>query len=284
MRPDTPSATAMRVAIRRAAHQLLDRPLVLDDPLAVRIIGEQAADAIRANPGAQNRGIDRFTRAFLVARSRFAEDHLAAAVAHGVRQYVVLGAGLDTSAYRQPSHQPPLRMFEVDFPATQHWKRQRLADAGITVPDELTYVPLDFTQRTLRDGLVEHGFDVERPACFSWLGVTMYLEAPVVLDTMRFVASLPPGSGIAIDYALSRGALNWVQRLIHDRVAKRVAAAGEPWRSSFTPETLHPELRHQGFSRLEDLDGHDLNARYFAGRADKLRVGAIARVLAAFTG
>src|SRR5208337_2845591 len=149
------SRTAQRVAIRRAAHQLLDHPRVLDDPLALRIIGSEAEEVLRSDPK-ESHAFSRAFRAFMAARSRYAEDELAHAVAHGVRQYVVLGAGLDTFAYRNPY--PELRVFEVDHPATQAWKREQLEAAGIAVPASLTFVPIDFERQTLVDGLTRAGF------------------------------------------------------------------------------------------------------------------------------
>src|ERR1700733_10582132 len=163
------SRTAQMVAIRRAAHQLLDQPLVLNDPLALRIIGCEAEQALPSNPK-EHHIFARAFRAFMVGRSRFAEDELAHAVAHGVRQYVVLGAGLDTFAYRNPH--TGLRVFEVDHPATQAWKHERLQAANISVPSSLTFVPIDFERKTLDVGLEQRGFDANAPAFFSWLGVT----------------------------------------------------------------------------------------------------------------
>src|SRR6202035_6128756 len=166
------SKTAHRVAIRQAAHQLLDQPRVLDDPLALRIIGSQAEQELRSNPR-EHHAFSRAFRAFMAARSRYAEDELARAVAHGVTQYVVLGAGLDTFAYRNPH--PGLRVFEVDHPATQAWKREQLQAANIAIPPSLTFVPIDFELQTLADGLSRSGFNANAAAFFSWLGVTPYL-------------------------------------------------------------------------------------------------------------
>ena len=157
------SKTAHRVAIRRAAHQLLDNPKVLDDPLALRIIGSEAADELRSNPK-EHHAFSRAFRAFMAARSRYAEDELARAVAHGVRQYVVLGAGLDTFAYRNPH--PGLRVFEVDHPSTQTWKREQLQAADIPIPPSLTFVPIDFEKQTLADGLENSGLDANSPHSF----------------------------------------------------------------------------------------------------------------------
>src|SRR5262249_25572312 len=151
-RRDRPSRTALRVALSRAAHQVLDEPRILEDPLAMRIVGSEAAHELTAEPQRQQTTAARYLRAFVVAGSRVAEDTLASAVERGVAQYVVLGAGLDTFAYRNP-HAPQLRVFEVDYPATQAWKQRQLAQAGIAVPDSLIYVPIDFDTQTLPERL-----------------------------------------------------------------------------------------------------------------------------------
>src|ERR1700676_4204576 len=158
------SKTAHRVAIRRAAHQLLDQPKVLDDPLALRIIGTEAADDLRSNPK-EHHAFSRAFRAFMAARSRYAEDELARAVAHGVTQYVVLGAGLDTFAYRNPH--PGLRVFEVDHPSTQAWKREQLQAAGILIPSSMTFVAVDFERQTLAERLAQSEFRADEAAFFS---------------------------------------------------------------------------------------------------------------------
>jgi methyltransferase (TIGR00027 family) len=162
----------MRVAMRRAAHQLFDHPKVLDDPIALPIIGAEAAAKLEAERNRHKSRVARNLRAFLVARSRFAEDELARAIVRGVRQYVILGAGLDTFAYRNPYEDSALRVFEVDYPATQEWKRWRLAAAGIAIPSPVTYAPVDFERQTLADGLKLAGFDSSKAAFFSWLGVS----------------------------------------------------------------------------------------------------------------
>src|SRR6202050_3085144 len=161
------SKTAQRVAIRRAAHQLLDQPRVLDDPLALRIMGSEAEEAPRSNPK-EHHAFSRAFRAFMAARSRYAEDELARAVAHGVTQYIVLGAGLDTFAYRNPH--AGLRVFEVDHPATQLWKREQLQASGIAIPESLTFVPVEFERQTLAKGLGQCGFDAGGAAGFLWVG------------------------------------------------------------------------------------------------------------------
>ncbi|MGP8227295.1 MAG: class I SAM-dependent methyltransferase [Terracidiphilus sp.] len=260
------SRTALRVAIRRAAHQIVDRPLVLDDPIAVRLLGPGFdRDMERAmHPVARD------FRLFMASRSRFAEDRLAGAVTKGVAQYVVLGAGLDTFAYRNPF--PSVRVFEVDFPATQQWKQQMLAAAAIGLPANLTFVPLDFEHKTLAEGLAEAGFDSSSPAFFGWLGVVPYLTLDAFRSTLATVGRLPAGTGVSFDYVFSPDTLSPKRRLVFDTLAKRVEAAGEPFRLFFAPDELERELRSAGFQRIEQADTERLNELYFNDRADGLKL------------
>lgn len=280
MLPGRPSGTALRVALRRAAHQLLDDPRVLDDPMALRIVGNHAA-ALRADPGAYDRtGLDRALRAFLVARSRVAEDGLAAAVAAGVRQYVVLGAGLDTFAYRNPY--ADVRVFEVDAPSTQAWKRSCLAAGGIDLPKGLAFVPVDFERQALTDELRRAGLDVDRPVWFSWLGVTPYLAPEAVIATLGDVVRLAhDGGGVAFDYGVESSSLTLRERVVVAVLRSRVRRAGEPFKSTFRPSELAASLTAIGFSRVVDLDAAALNARYFTGRRNRFRVGSIGHVVVA---
>jgi methyltransferase (TIGR00027 family) len=280
MQEGTFSRTAQRVAIRRAAHQLLDQPRVLDDPLALRIIGSEAEDELRTNPK-EHHAFSRAFRAFMAARSRYAEDELARAVAHGVRQYVVLGAGLDTFAYRNPH--AGLRVFEVDHPDTQSWKCQQLRAANIAIPQSLTFVPIDFERQAPADGLGQSGFDTSAAAFFSWLGVTPYLTHEACMTTLSFIAKMPAGSGVVFDFALDRGLLNPGQRMALDALSKRVARYGEPLRLFFDPGKLQNELGGMGFHRAEFLQGKELNERYFKGRKDGLLVrGGIGHLMGAW--
>ncbi len=263
------SKTALRVAIRRAAHQLADAPPVLDDPIALRLIGPGfARDLDRAMEK-----VARDFRAFMAARSRYVEDRLAEAVASGVAQYVVLGAGLDTFAYRNPF--PSLRVFEVDFPATQEWKRGLLHEAGIPLPETLTLVPLDFEHKTLAAGLADAGFDDRNPAFFGWLGVVPYLTTEAFRATLGDVARLPAGTAISFDYAFPPETLTHKRRLIFDGLSQRVAAAGEPFRLFFTPAGLETELSAAGFRRVEQVDFEGLNELYFQNRADGLKLSPV---------
>ena len=277
MNEGRPSRTAQRVAVRRAAHQLLDRPLVFEDPYALKIIGPDAAAATLAKADGR---VSASFRAFMAVRSRYSEDELANAVARGVRQYVVLGAGLDTFAWR--NHWPDLQVFEVDFPATQHWKRQRLANVGMDMPPTLTFAPVDFESQTLADGLRAAGFRTDRPAYFSWLGVTMYLTREAFESTLSFIGALTAGSGVTFDYAVERSELSLFEKLALDRLERKVAAMGEPFQLFFRPAELAANMRRFGFHEIEDLGSDDLNARYLAGRADGLKLrGGIGRLMRA---
>jgi methyltransferase (TIGR00027 family) len=274
------SRTAQRVAIRRAAHQLLDQPRVLDDPVALRIIGAEAAEALRSNPK-ENHTFSRAFRAFMAARSRYAEDELARAVAHGVMQYVVLGAGLDTFAYRNPH--PGLRVFEVDHPDTQAWKREQLQAAGIEIPPSLTFVPIDFERQILTERLGQAGFSANSAAFFSWLGVTPYLTREACMTTLSFIAKMPAGSGAVFDFAVDRALLNPGQRQALDALSERVARYGEPFQLFFDPAKLQVELKGMGFHQTEFLQGKEINARYFRDRKDGLLVrGGIGHLMGAW--
>lgn len=282
MQDDRPSATAYRVALRRAAHQILDDPKVFDDPLAMAIMGGEGETRRRSGEGKSRGRIARSMRAYMAMRSRYAEDRLAEAVARGAGQYVVLGAGLDTFAYRNPYPADRLHVFEVDHPATQGWKRGRLAKGEIAIPETMTFAPVDFERQTLPDGLAQAGFQPDRITFFSWLGVVPYLTRNAVLETLAFVAARPDGSEVVFDYGRPASSLNWLQRLAFEGLANRVAAAGEPFQTFFTPEELAAEMRQLGFGHLEDSGMDEMNRRYFADRADGLRVaGGLAHVMAA---
>ncbi len=280
MKENCPSTTALRVAMRRAAHQIMDDPKVFDDPLALRILGVENASTAQSDPKwSEQTPLSCGLRAFLAARSRFAEDELHSAIKRGVRQYVVLGAGLDTFAYRNPYPEDVLHVFEVDHPATQTWKRTRLEEAAIPIPRTLTFSPVDFETQTLEEGLRRAGFDTGKGTFFSWLGVTQYLTNSAVTATLRFVASMPVGSGIVFDYTISPSLLNPTARLAFDRLAHHVGLAGEPFETFFDPSQLQCDLRAMGFGQVEDLGPGEINSRYFQGRPDKLRVGGFTHVM-----
>jgi methyltransferase (TIGR00027 family) len=280
MKEDQPSRTAQLVAIRRAAHQILDRPRVFDDPLALHVIGQESAHALLTGQHqSEEPKVSLHLRAFYVARSRYAEDSLAIAVGRGVRQYVILGAGLDTFAYRNPYPEGALRVFEVDHPATQAWKRARLEEAGIPLPVDLTFASIDFERQTLADGLRDAGYDPCLSSFFSWLGVTPYLTTGGVMMTLRFIASAPKGSGVVFDYTVFPSLLTPDQRLIFDALVKRVDWVREPWQMFFDPADLKKDLLAMGFGHVEDIRPAEINARYFENRTDELRVGSLAHIM-----
>lgn len=272
MQPEQFSKTALGVARRRAVHQLFDRPLVLEDSLALRILDAASQAEVRATPPERlNHPFHQAMRFLMALRSRFAEDSLAEAVLRGVSQYVVLGAGLDASAYRCPF--PEISIFEVDYPATQVWKRHRVADARLSIPPRLTYAPVDCEQQTLAEGLDRAGFGATQPAFFSWLGVVPYLTREAVLTTLQFIGSLPAGSAVVFDYPIPEHLLDLPEQMARAALAERVAAAGEPFRLSFDPLELARELRTCGFTQLNDLDPAAINARFLQDRAPHVRVG-----------
>lgn len=273
---DQASRTAQGTARRRAVHQLWDDPKVFDDPVALKIIGDDAAADLAAIEPRDLASSIRL-RAFLVARSRHAEDHLAAAVARGVTQYVVLGAGLDTFAYRNPFS--GLRVYEVDHPATQAWKQHLLHEAHIDLPLCLTFAPVDFEKETLSEALVKAAFRHEQRTFFSWLGVTPYLERKTVLATLRWIITVCSHNAVVFDYTVPRELLNSSSQAAFDSLSDRVAAIGEPFVGFFDPRGLARELREMGFTCIEDLGPDEINARYFHNRADNLCVGGGGRLI-----
>jgi len=269
--------------MRRAAHQLYDaRPLVFEDPFSTRILGPHAAEVGRTpglDPANKPRPFSVALRAFLVARSRYGEDLLAQAISNGITQYVILGAGLDTFALRNPH--PHLRVFEVDHPATQAWKQDLLRETALPAPANLTFVPVDFERQSLSDQLLASGFDPTQPAFFSWLGVVPYLTLEAFRATLSFVAAQPSGSGLVFDYSQPRSALPFREKLAFDSLASRVQLAGESFQLFFTPQEVAAEL--SAFHNLEDLGSAELNDRYFTARSDKLRaMGNAGRILSAW--
>jgi methyltransferase (TIGR00027 family) len=282
MKANGPSITAQRVAIRRAAHQIMDDPKVLDDPVALRIIGKETNTALQADPRQfENTPLSSYLRAFVAARSRYAEDELVLGIQRGVCQYVILGAGLDTFAYRNPHPKGSLRVFEIDHPATQTWKQARLDEVDIAFPDNLTFTPVDFETQTLEEGLRIVGYDPGKCTFFSWLGVTEYLTTNVVMSTLRFIASAPSGSAVVFDYMLSPSLLTPAQRGRFDAFAQRVASAGEPLQTFFDPELLTRDLRAMGFGYIKDNGPEDINTRYFKDRKDGLQVGSLSHIMKA---
>ena len=267
-----PSRTAQRVALPRAAHQIYAHPpLVFEDTIAVRILGTYATEVERTPGRLANRKPRPHSaamRAFVVARSRYAEDMLGHAVQLGATQYVLLGAGLDTFAYRNPY--VALRVFEVDHPATQQWKRELLTQANMPQARELTYVPVDFEHQTVAAELLARGYDPVAARFFSCLGVVSYLSLYAFRATLRFMTQQPADSGVVLEYEQPRAELPRLEQLARDSRSYRAGLIGEHFKLFFSPAEITAEL--QAFRELEDLGTSELNARYFSGRTDRLRM------------
>ena len=277
MRAGAPSRTARGAAAYRALHQTLDGAAIFSDPYALTILNEEtrdSLDAIAADPS------QRQMRLFIVARSRFSEDALAASVARGVRQVVVLGAGLDTFSLRNPFASAGVRVFEVDHPATQAWKRDRLQQAGLSEPVSLTFAPIDFERQSLADGLAKAGFRSDRPTFFQWLGVTPYLTREAIFGTLDFIASIPQ-SAVVFDYTEPLESHAPARRARLTAIAERAAARGEPWLSFFEPAELSALLHKMGFVEIEDLGFAEMVSRFSPALGEGLEGGPGGHVIQA---
>src|SRR5262249_53205754 len=228
--------------------------------------------------------IFRHFRAMAVLRSRYVEDELVQALSRGIRQYVILGAGFDSFAYRRQDLTRALRVFEVDHPTSQRWKLDRLNALRVELPSNLRFIALDFEKHALVNGLRAGGYRLEEPAFFSWLGVTQYLTEATVYRTLQEVASLAAGTEIVFMYVVPVARLNGEdQRLLTVSTAGS-AARGEPWLSFFEPAGLAARVQELGFAEVWDLGPEEANARYFSGRNDGLRVANIAHLMKARVG
>jgi methyltransferase (TIGR00027 family) len=257
------SRTAHSVALMRALHRCVDHePWVVDDPVSTALFGAELQAELARDPAWHQDDYGNAMRGYILVRSAFAEERMRAAAARGVRQCVVLGAGFDTFAYRQPAEMAGTVIFEADAPATQAAKRSALARAAIPEPANLRFAPIDFETTSLGDGLAAAGFDRAAPAFFSWLGVVPYLTREAIDGVFGFVASLPARSEIAFTFAP------------HDRseaLARRVAEMGEPFRTTFDPGELHAVLTALGFGRVDFLSPEAARA-YLGDRRDSLRI------------
>jgi methyltransferase (TIGR00027 family) len=212
-------------------------------------------------------------RLFIAARSRFSEDTLTTGVARGVRQIVVLGAGLDTFSVRNPHAGQGVHVFEVDYPATQGWKRERLKQAGLAIPASLTFAPVDFERQSLAEGLMAAGFRADRPAFFQWLGVVPYLTRDAISATLDFITAVPE-SEVVFDYGEPFENYPAERRENVMAAAARAASRGEPWLSLFEPVELSKMLRNKGFGIVEDLGLAELTERFYGVLKQDIRIGA----------
>lgn len=275
-----PKPSALLVATLRAAHQLLDSPPLFADPLALPILGPAAEGALRADPRRYDTPLLRALRTSLAVRSRLAEEEWQACEKRAVSQCVLLGAGLDTSAYRDREVRSA-RFFEVDLPSMQQWKRACLRAAGIAEPECLRYVAVDFARDSLGDSLRHAGFRQDAAAFFSWLGVTVYLDEADILETLRFIASCAKGSCVVFDYAVLPALLTPDERSGREFLASRSGTDAEPWRSGFDPAELADRLRRLGFAEVKDFGTRQLHARYLGQREDGQRMGGVTRLMRA---
>jgi methyltransferase (TIGR00027 family) len=269
LRAGQPSRTARGAAAYRAIHQTLDGGTIFSDPFASRILDEETLatlDEMAADPSL------RPMRLFVAARSRFSEDALGASVARGVRQVVVLGAGLDTFSLRNPYAGQGVRVFEVDFPATQDWKRGQLEQAALAVPSSLTFAPVDFERQSLSQGLAQSGFRVDQPAFYQWLGVVPYLTREAISVTLDFITGTPQ-SEVVFDYAEPFENYPADRRAHIMGVAESAAMRGEPWLSLFDPAELSKLLRDKGFGLVEDLGLAELSDRYYGTLKEGVPIG-----------
>ena len=279
MKDDRASRTAMGVAKVRAAHQLVDdEPFILADPVVLRLVGQEAIEAIRTDASLRaDPGLAAF-RGHIVLRNRYAEDCLKDAAERGVRQYVLLGAGYDTFGYRQPAWAESLTMYEVDHPASQAAKRELLASAGVSLPENLRFAAVNFESEAVKDGLLRAGFDFTQPAFFSCLGVLVYLEETAVKELFEFVGALPRGSEIVFTFSQPDSALDAKELEIRAKINSAVNEMGEPWRSYFEPQRLCEMLLDAGFSEVTFLSPGVAEERYFRGRTDALRAPRRVRI------
>ena len=267
MKSQEVSRTALATAYLRAAHQLLDAaPRILDDPVAVRLLGEEAGPQIHERAERYQSHAAAALRSHVVLRSRFTEDRLADAVRRGVRQYVILGAGFDTFAFRQPAWAKSLKIVEVDHLDTQSVKRSFLARAGLADAENMRFAPVDFERESLLEGLRRHHVSLEELTFFSWLGVTMYLHEAAVDLALRSMAAYPPGSEVVLTFKQPPTQTAGKAAAVARQLADQVASVGEPFVSFFEPAAMKAKLLAVGFRKVEFLDLETAGARYFASR------------------
>lgn len=279
---EAPDSTAVRVALWRAMHVQVDPPPhVLEDEISLQLAAPD--DGWRGRPDMDPRGTSGY-RAAIVARARFIEDLVAEQAGHGVAQYVVLGAGLDTFAQRRPEIAARLRVFEVDQPGPQAWKRQRLLELGYGIPDWLLLVPVDFeASEYWWEQVCAAGFDPGQPAVVVSTGVTMYLTKDATAATLRQLAGLAPGSTLAMTFLLPAELLDDADRPGLQAAERGARASGTPFISLYTPEEMLALAREAGFKDAQHVSGSSLAERYFADRTDGLRPSSGEDLLVATT-
>jgi methyltransferase (TIGR00027 family) len=261
----------MTAAAARAAHLIVDEsPVIFADNCAAAVLGQHADELIGFHRQHSTHPILSAARGQVICRSRYAEDRIAAAVAAGLRQYVLLGAGLDTFAYRSPLA-AQVRVFEVDHPGTQDWKRSALAAARIGVPPGVVFVPVDLAEDSLADALRAAGFDFSQPAVLSWLGVTMYLARAAIGQTLGVLAQCAPGTELIADYMLPPDLRDEAGNFYTELIMPAAAQRGEPWLSFLAPDEMARLLSEHGFRETRQVRQRDSVPAELWQRADSLR-------------
>src|SRR3984957_18848223 len=258
MKANEPSRTALMIARQRAAHQVLDHGSILYDPFAMKILREDEKDVLQF---ANQHPLASIGRLITAARSRIAEDALSGAVERGIRQIVLLGAGLDTFALRNPHGARQIRIYEVYHPATQAWKRQRLAEAQIALPPWLILVPVDFEQDDVGEKLVAAGFQQNSPAFFTWLGVVPYLTQDAIGRTLDYMSSIQ-NSEVVFDYVEPPESFSEEMRELVTKRTEQLEKIGERWASRFEPAGIAAMLRSHGFCDIEDINFQEIASRF----------------------
>jgi methyltransferase (TIGR00027 family) len=261
MKEDRSSGTALSVAVIRASHQLLDEvPHILEDPVSLRLIGDVLADRILGDRERYQSGPMKALRSHVVLRSRYAEDSLFEAARSGMRQFVSLGAGYDTFAYRQPPWARALKILEVDHPATQSSKRDLLHRKGIEIPGNVEFLPLDFEKDDIESGIAGSGFDPAEPAFVACLGVLAYLRVDTVYMILNWLGKRPKLSMLVFTFATKTDS--------SQTLSERTAARGEPWQARFDPGDLEAGLRGCGFAEVRFFQPEEAKSHYYSGRRD----------------
>jgi methyltransferase (TIGR00027 family) len=270
------SDTATMAAICRAAHQILDDgPKMLDDPIATKFLSEETLAALRARDPMLMAVANPFTRLHFCLRSRVAEDCMQRAAAHSVEQFIVLGAGLDSFAYRQPIWAQSCKIVEVDHPKAQRQKTGLVKSRGLGPPENVSYLPIDFTAELLTDRLKQAGMEATRPLFVSWLGVSQYLPVDAVANVLGALGAWPSGCGLVMTYALADwSSLEPAVRAGAERAKEQAVSVGEPWLSSFSEQEIAALLRSVGFAALKPFTAAELQSVYFkADHAIKASAG-----------
>ncbi|NOT57614.1 MAG: class I SAM-dependent methyltransferase, partial [Deltaproteobacteria bacterium] len=292
-----PSGTALSAALLRAVHLVCDgEPPILRDDLAAGLCGVQdparlqallarmRTEATTVVGAAQADTVLRAVRAAVLTRTRYTEEAVRAALPRGLTQYVILGAGLDTFAYRHRDLAATLHVFEVDHPTTQAWKRARLQALQIPLPAHLTFIPVDFERQSLMEALIIGGYRPEVPALFSLLGVTQYLTADAVWATLRHVATASTGSEVVCGYLVPPSSLDTDNQRVLTFLQAITATRGEPIRTFFTPDAVASGLSALGFSEIRDIGSDGVLAQYTHGRTDGLQTPQTHRLVHARAG